>query len=124
MPWYTVASTSVSAEDQECITNYINSGRHFNDVAIPVIYIKRLMDNETLKIFMLALTKAIGENALHTTRTIVDTLSAVVMGEVPKKARLTKVLNHIRTNNVMGDRGENTITFSEGLMFDLHQNGW
>ena len=24
----------------------------------------------------------------------------------------------------MGDRGENTITFSEGLMFDLHRSGW
>ena len=24
----------------------------------------------------------------------------------------------------MGARGENTITFSEGLMFDLEQSGW
>ena len=24
----------------------------------------------------------------------------------------------------MGARGENTITFSEGLMFDLKQSGW
>ena len=60
----------------------------------------------------------------YTNRTIVDTLRAVVMGRVPKRARLTKVLNCIRTNNVMGDHGENTITFSEGLMFDLHQSGW
>ena len=82
------------------------------------------MDKETLKIFMPTLTKAIGENRPHSTCTIVDTLCAVVMGRVPKRARLTKVLNHIRTNNMMGDHGENTITFSEGLMFDLHQSGW
>ena len=86
MPWFTVAS----AEDQESITDYLNSG----------------------------------ENQPHTTHTIVDTLRAVVMGRVPQRARLTKVLNRIRTNNVMGDHGENTITFSEGLMFDLHQSGW
>ena len=40
------------------------------------------------------------------------------MGRVPKRERLTKALNQIRTNNVMGARGENTITFSEGLIFD------
>ena len=108
MPWYTVTSTSVSAEDQESITDYINSGGHFNDVAVPVIYIKRLMDAETLKLFMPAFTKSIGENAPHTTHTIVDTLHAGVMGRVPKRACLTKVLNCIRTNNVIGDRGENT----------------
>ena len=27
-------------------------------------------------------------------------------------------------SNAMGSRGENTITFSEGLMFDLEQSGW
>ena len=96
-PWFTVTSTSVSAEDQESITDYLNSGGHFTDVAIPVIYIKRLIDNETLKIFMPALTKAIGDNQPHTTHTIVDTFRAVVMGRVPQRARLTKVLNCIRT---------------------------
>ena len=56
--------------------------------------------------------------------TIVDTLCDVVLSRMPKRARLTKVLQRIKTNNVMGDRGENLITFSEGLMRDLHQSGW
>ena len=43
---------------------------------------------------------------------------------MPKRACLTKVLQRIKTNNVMGDCGENTITYSEGLMLDLHQSGW
>ena len=73
---------------------------------------------------MPTLTKAIVEKALLLARTMVDTLCAVVMGRVPKRARLTRVLNRIRTNNVRGARGENTITFSEGLMFDLEQSGW
>ena len=94
------------------------------DVAVLVIYIKRLMDHKTLKIFMPALTKAIGEGKPHSTCTIVDTLCDVVLSRMPKRARLTKVLQRIKTNNVMGDRGENLITFSEGLMRDLRQSSW
>merc|ERR1712115_354770 len=55
---------------------------------------------------------------------IVDNLRAVIMGRVPRCAELKKVLQQIRTSNAMGSRGENTITFSEGLMFDLEQSGW
>ena len=65
---------------------------------------------ETLKLYMPALTKAIEEKAPHSARMMVDTLHAVVMGRVPKRARLTRVLNRIRTNNMMGVWGENTIT--------------
>ena len=52
MPWYTVSSTSVSAEDAESINEYINSGDGFTDVATPLIYIKHLLDVETLKLYM------------------------------------------------------------------------
>ena len=82
------------------------------------------MIHETLKIFMPALTKAIGEDQPHTTRIIVDCLCDVVISRVLKRARVTKVLNRIKTNNVMGDHGENTISYSEGLMHDLHQSSW
>ena len=87
-PWFTVTSTSVSADDRDCITDYLNSGGVFNDVPIPVIYIKRLMDHEMLKIFLPALTKAIAEEQPHTTRNIVDCLSDVVMSRVPKGAQV------------------------------------
>ena len=103
MPWFTVSSTSVSAEDGESIKDYILSGGSFNNVAIPVIFIKRLLDIETLKLFTPALTKAIEvDKAPHSVCIIVDTLRAVVIGRVPKRARLTRFLNRIRTNNVMG----------------------
>ena len=123
IPWYRVLSTSVSAEDAESITNYINSGGSFNDIATPLIYIKRLLDVEILKLYVPALTKAIEEKAPHSARTMEDTLRAVVMGRVPKRARLTKVLNRIRTQNVMGAQGENTITYSEGLMLTSSSRG-
>ena len=87
MPWYTVSSTSVSAEDADSTTDYINSGGGFTDVATPLIYIKRLLDVETLKLYVPALTKAIEEKAPHSAHTMVDTLHAVVMGRVPKRAR-------------------------------------
>ena len=63
MPWYTVASTSVSAEDAESIKDYIVSGGSFSDVMIPTMFIKRLMDVETLKLFTPTLTKAVNEGA-------------------------------------------------------------
>ena len=122
MPWFTVSSTSVSAEDAESIKDYILSGGSFNDVAIPVMFIKCLLDVETLKLFTPPLTKVIEENkALHSACMIMDTLRAVVMGRVPKRAQLTRVLNWIRKSNVMGARGKNKITFSAGLMLDLKQ---
>ena len=52
MPWYTVSSTSVSTEDAEIITDYINSGSGFTDMATPLIYIERLLDVETLKLYV------------------------------------------------------------------------
>ena len=58
-PWFTVQSTGVSAEEQDCITDYINSGGSYSDVQTPVIFIKRLMDRETLRAFLPALDKAI-----------------------------------------------------------------
>ena len=76
----------VSAEDAESIKDHILSKGGFNDVAIPTMLIKRLMDVETLKLFMPALTKAIEEDkAPHCAHTIVDTLRAVVMGRVPRE---------------------------------------
>ena len=84
MPWFRVSSTSVSAEDQASIMDFINSGGSFNDVAILVMYIKHLMDVETLKLFTPALTKLIDyDKAPHCAHTIVNTLRAVVMGRVP-----------------------------------------
>ena len=93
-------------------------------MATPVIYIKRLFDHETLKVFMPSLTEAVGQDKPHCTRTIVECICDVVMSRVPRRARLTRVLNRIKSNNCMGDLGEHMLTFSEGLMHDLHQSLW
>ena len=83
MPWFTVSSTLVSAEDAESFNDYILSGGSFNDMAIPTMFIKRLMEVKTLKLFMPALTKAIEvDKAPHCARSIVDTLRAVVIGSL------------------------------------------
>jgi len=89
-PWYTFLSTGVPAEEQDCITDYLNSGGSFNDVKTPVIFIKRLMDHETLRAFMPALDKAIEGGMTHCTRTIVDTLNNVIVARMPKRGHLTK----------------------------------
>ena len=104
--------------------DYINSGGPFSDVSGPVIYIKRLMDHETLRAFMPALDKAIGEGKTHCTRTIVDTLSNVILTRMPKRGRLTRLFQKNKTVNAMGDRGKNLMTYSEGLIRDLHESGW
>ena len=43
---------------------------------------------------------------------------------MPKRARLTRLFQRTKTINAMGDCGENLITYSEGLIRDLHQSGW
>ena len=92
-------------------------------MAAPTKYIKRLMDHETLRAFMPALDKAIGEGKTHCTCTIVDTLSNVVLTRMPKRARLTRLFQRTKTDNAMGDRGQNLMTFSKSLIRDLHQSG-
>ena len=82
---------SVSAEDKEAISDYLNSGGDFKDVTTPVIYIKRLFDHETLKVFMPSLTEAIGQEKPHCTCTIFNCICDVVMSRVPRRARLTRV---------------------------------
>ena len=59
MPWFTVSSTFMSTEDAESIKDYIISRGSFNDVMIPTMFIKCLMDVKTLKLFMPILTKEI-----------------------------------------------------------------
>ena len=83
-PWFTVQSTGVSLEEQECISDYIDSGGFFNDVQTPVKFIKRLLDHETLRAFLPALDKAINGGMPHKTKTIVDTLNNVLVNRMPK----------------------------------------
>ena len=90
----------------------------------PVIFIKRLMDHETLRAFLPALDKAIEGGMTHCTRTIVDTLNNVIVARMPKRGRLTKFFQKNKTVNAMGDRGQNLMTYSEALIRDLHESGW
>merc|ERR1712237_238727 len=78
-PWYTVGSTSVPAEEKDAISDYLNSGGDFSNVSILVIYIKRLFDNETLKIFLPSLDEAINQGKRHCTNMIVDCIIDVVI---------------------------------------------
>ena len=87
-PWFTVGSTSVSVEDKEAISNYLNSGGDFKDVTTPVIYIKRLFDHETLKVFMPSLTEAIGQDKPHYTHTIVECICDVVKEQGAEESQI------------------------------------
>ena len=82
-PWYRVTDTTVSAKDAENIRDYIMSGGPFQDVTVLYMYVKKLMCQETLKLYDKALNKALSEGAPHSARTIVDTLRAVMMNRVP-----------------------------------------
>merc|ERR1712101_61370 len=124
-PWYTVGSTCVPSEERDAISDYLNSGGDFNNVSTPTIYIKKLFDAETLKAFIPLLHDAVNNQKRDpNTKTIVECIVEVVMSRVPRRARLATVLNRIKSSNCMGDLGENMLTFSEGLMHDLHQSSW
>merc|ERR1711895_81029 len=58
-PWYTVGSTSVPSEERDAIADYIDSGGEFTSVSVPTIYIKKLFDSETLKVFLPLLNDAV-----------------------------------------------------------------
>ena len=74
-----MGSTSVPAEEKDAISDYLNSGGEFSKVSVPVIYIKRLFDNKTLKIFLPSLDEAINQGKRHCTKTIVDCIIDVFM---------------------------------------------
>ena len=79
-------------EDADRIRDYITSGGSLQDVAITKMFIKKLMCQEILKPYNVALNKAISKGAPHSARTIVDTLHAVVMNHIPLRAHLSRVL--------------------------------
>ena len=88
------------------------------------MYVKKLICQETLKLYNKVLNKAISEGAPHSAKTIVDTLRAIVMNHVPRRVRLTKVLQRSEKRNQMGDMGQHVMTFTESLLFELHQSSW
>ena len=99
-PRYAISITGNPAEEYECITDYLNSGGQFSDVSGPVIFIKRLMDHKTLRVFLPALDKAIEEGKTHCTRTIVDTLNTVIVTRMPKRGCLTKLFQKINLSKL------------------------
>ena len=82
------------------------------------------MDHETLRAFMPTHHKAIGEGKTYCTRTIVDTLSNVILTCMPKRGPLTKLFQKNKTVKAMGDHGQHLMTYSESLIRDLHESGW
>ena len=78
------------------------------------------MCQETLKLYDKALNKALSEGAPHSAKTIVDTLRAVVMNRVPRRAHLTKVLQRSEKRNQMVEMGQHVMTFTENLLFELN----
>ena len=109
-PWYTVQSTGVSCEEQVILIDYIESGGTFNDVKIPVKFIKRLLDYETLRMFLPALDKAVEGGAAHSAKTIVSTLNTLLVNRMPKRGRLTRFFQRNKLVNQMGNMGEHLVT--------------
>merc|ERR1712240_529316 len=119
-----VQSTGVSCEEQVKLIDYIESGGSFNVVQIPVRFIKRLLDYETLRMFLPALDKAIEGGASHSAKTIVSTLNTLLVNRMPKRGRLTRFFQKNKSVNQMGNMGEHLVTYSEALIRDLHESGW
>ena len=87
-------------------------------MSTPVIFIKRLMDHETLRAFLPTLDKAV-KGACH-----IAPLNNIIVARMPKRSRLTKLFQKNKTVNAMGDRGQHLMTYSETLIRDLHESGW
>merc|ERR1712240_45095 len=119
-----VQSTGVSCEEQVKLIDYIESGGSFNDVQIPVKFIKRLLDYETLRMFLPALDKAIEGGASHSAKTIVSTLNTLLVNRMPKRGRLTRFFQRNKLVNQMGNMGEHLVTYSESLIRELQESGW
>merc|ERR1712240_919018 len=59
----------------------------------------------------------------HCTRMIVDILDNGIVTRMPKRGRLTKLFQKNKTVNVMGDRSQHLMTYSDSLIRDLHESG-
>ena len=66
-------------EDAEAIVDYILSGGTFSDLAIPLMFIRKWLCNETYKLFHIAITKAVSDGLPHNDNKVVDTLCRVIM---------------------------------------------
>ena len=111
-------------EDIDAISDYLLSGGSFTDIEVPIMYLKKVMDKDSLINFRAAVTAKINRGADPYIKTLVDALKEMVLARIPCQARLIKMIDHPMMVNRMGDKGAKMDSFTVGLVLDTDQSGW
>ena len=91
-PWYKVTETCIRSEDAEAVSDYLLSGGLFTDIEVPRMYLKKLFDHDSLIMFDSALQAELARGSPHSIETLVDTLRNMILSQIPRRARLIKMM--------------------------------
>ena len=122
-PWYKISETTAKSEDIEAISDYLLSGGQFIDIQVPIMYLKKLFDTDSLILYNAAVIAKLTAGVPPQIKTLVDALREILLGRIPRRARLINMIDRPMKINQMGDEGQNLHSFSEGLILDMEQSG-
>ena len=75
------------------ISDYLLSGGHFTDIEFPIMYLKKIIDTDSLINFKAAMTIKINSGADPNIKTLVDVLREMILVRIPRRARLIKMID-------------------------------
>ena len=78
-PWWKISDTVARAEDLEALSDYLYSGGLFNDIEQPIMYMKKILDKDSLISFRAALNLRINrDKANPIIKLLVETLKDMI----------------------------------------------
>ena len=108
----------------EALSDYLYSGGQFTDIEQPIMYMKRVLCKDMLISFRAALNVRISRhNANPTVKLLVETLKDMILAQIPRRARLIKMIDRAITVSRMGKGGPNMDSFTAQLVLDIEQCG-
>ena len=105
-PWWRTGDTTAAPDDLEKLSDYLFSGGTFTDIEQPVMYLKKCFDKETMISYRVAIDKhkVTKEAKDLTIELLIDTIREVIQSRIPRRSRLTQMLERAVSVGKMGKK--------------------
>ena len=125
LPIWTTSDTLADPKDLEMVTDYLYSGGTWQNIEQPFMYMKKLMDRNTLTGYRKLLDKRLNEPRVKPSLALlVTTLQAFIQARVPRRSRLTQQFERVFKVGQMGKDGSCVDTFTDQLLLDMEVCQW
>ena len=88
------------------------------------MYLKRVLCKDSLISFHTAINIKLDQRANPTIDLLINTLKEVILARIPRRARLTQMLERAVSVGKMGKGGPNLDSFTDQLILEMEQCQW